>query len=305
MHARWKLFWKYRYLTLMIVPALAVLVLNNYLPMFGVFIAFKNINYIDGIWKSPWVGFDNFEFLFTSGSIWRIARNTVSYSIVFMIVNLLLSVAIAVAINEIRNRLLAKTYQTFLIMPYFLSMVVVSYLVYGFLNPEKGFLNHTIVEWLGKSHVFWYSETSYWPYILTIVSAWKGVGIGAVIYIAAIAGIDPEYYEAAVIDGASKWRQIFHITLPTIRPVIIIITILNMGHVFNSDFGLFYQVPMNSGPLYPVTDTVDTYVYRALKELNDIGMSSAAALVQSVLGFALVLLTNASVRRIDKDQALF
>ncbi|WP_338130504.1 ABC transporter permease [Cohnella ginsengisoli] len=305
MHARWKLFWKYRYLTLMIVPALAVLVLNNYLPMFGVFIAFKNINYIDGIWKSPWVGFDNFEFLFTSGSIWRIARNTVSYSLVFMIVNLLLSVAIAVAINEIRNRWLAKTYQTFLIMPYFLSMVVVSYLVYGFLNPEKGFLNHTIVEWLGRDHVFWYSETAYWPYILTIVSAWKGVGIGAVIYIAAIAGIDPEYYEAAVIDGASKWRQIFHITLPTIRPVIIIITILNMGHVFNSDFGLFYQVPMNAGPLYPVTDTVDTYVYRALKELNDIGMSSAAALVQSVLGFALVLLTNASVRKIDKDQALF
>lgn len=305
MHARWKLFWKYRYLTLMIVPALAVLVLNNYLPMFGVFIAFKNINYIDGIWRSPWVGFDNFEFLFTSGSIWRIARNTVSYSLVFMIVNLLLSVAIAVAINEIRNRWLAKTYQTFLIMPYFLSMVVVSYLVYGFLNPEKGLLNHTIVEWLGKSHVYWYSETAYWPYILTIVSAWKGVGIGAVIYIAAIAGIDPEYYEAAVIDGASKWRQIFHITLPTIRPVIIIITILNMGHVFNSDFGLFYQVPMNSGPLYPVTDTVDTYVYRALKELNDIGMSSAAALVQSVLGFALVLLTNASVRKIDKDQALF
>ncbi|MDG0791617.1 ABC transporter permease subunit [Cohnella ginsengisoli] len=305
LHARWKLFWKYRYLTLMIVPALAVLVLNNYLPMFGVFIAFKNINYIDGIWKSPWVGFDNFEFLFTSGSIWRIARNTVSYSLVFMIVNLLLSVAIAVAINEIRNRWLAKTYQTFLIMPYFLSMVVVSYLVYGFLNPEKGFLNHTIVEWLGRDHVFWYSETAYWPYILTIVSAWKGVGIGAVIYIAAIAGIDPEYYEAAVIDGASKWRQIFHITLPTIRPVIIIITILNMGHVFNSDFGLFYQVPMNAGPLYPVTDTVDTYVYRALKELNDIGMSSAAALVQSVLGFALVLLTNASVRKIDKDQALF
>ncbi|CAI6078627.1 putative multiple-sugar transport system permease YteP [Cohnella sp. JJ-181] len=305
MHARWKLFWKYRYLTLMIVPSLAVLVLNNYLPMFGVFIAFKDINYIDGIWRSPWVGFDNFEFLFTSGSIWRIARNTVSYSLVFMIVNLVLSVAIAVAINEIRNRLLAKSYQTFLIMPYFLSMVVVSYLVYGFLNPEKGFINHTIVEWLGNSHVFWYSETSYWPYILTIVSAWKGVGIGAVIYIAAIAGIDPEYYEAAVIDGASKWRQIFHITLPTIRPVIIIITILNMGHVFNSDFGLFYQVPMNSGALYPVTDTVDTYVYRALKELNDIGMSSAAALVQSVLGFALVLLTNASVRKIDKEQALF
>ena len=303
--SRAKTLWKYRALTLMILPSLAVLILNNYLPMFGVFIAFKNINYIDGIWGSPWVGFDNFAFLFSSGSLWRIARNTVSYSLTFMALNLVLSVAIAVAINEIRGRWLAKSYQTFLIMPYFLSMVVVSYLVYAFLNPDKGFLNRTVVEWLGMDRVFWYSEKEYWPYILTLVNSWKSVGIGAVIYIAAIAGIDPEYYEAAVIDGASKWRQIYHITLPTIRPVIIIITILNMGHVFNSDFGLFYQVPLNSGALYPVTDTVDTYVYRVLKELNDIGMSSAAALAQSVLGFALVWLTNSAVRRIDREQSLF
>ncbi|MFB9276532.1 ABC transporter permease [Cohnella cellulosilytica] len=302
---RMKLLWKYRYLTMMVAPPLVVLLLNNYLPMFGVFIAFKNINYIDGIWGSPWVGFDNFTFLFTSGSLWRITRNTVSYSLVFMAVNLLLSIGIAVAINEIRRRWLAKSYQTFLIMPYFLSTVVVSYLVYAFLNPDKGFLNHTIIEWLGEEKVYWYAEKGYWPYILTVVNAWRSVGIGAVIYIAAIAGIDPEYYEAAVIDGASKWRQIFHITLPTIQPVIIIITILNMGHVFNSDFGLFYQVPLNSGALYPVTDTVDTYVFRVLRELNDIGMSSAAALVQSVLGFAMVLMTNATVRKINKEQSLF
>jgi putative aldouronate transport system permease protein len=297
--------WKYRFLTLMMIPALTVLLLNNYLPMFGVFISFKNINYIDGIWGSPWVGFDNFTYLFSSGSVWRIARNTVSYSLVFMVLNLALSVMIAVAINEIRSRWLAKSYQTFLLMPYFLSMVVVSYLVYAFLHPDKGFLNNTVIEWFGLDRVFWYSEKEYWPYILTLVNAWKGVGIGAVIYIAAIAGIDPEYYEAAVIDGASKWKQIIHITLPTIQPVIIIITILNMGHVFNSDFGLFYQVPLNSGALYPVTDTVDTYVYRSLKELNDIGMSSAAALVQSVLGFVLVLATNSTVRKLNKEQALF
>ncbi len=297
--------WKYRALTIMLIPTTIVLLLNNYLPMFGVFIAFKNINYVDGIWGSPWVGFKNFEFLFSSGSLERIARNTIGYSLLFMVVNLLLSVAIAVAINEIRNRWLAKSYQTFFIMPFFLSAVIVSYLVYAFLNPEKGFMNQTVVQWLGMDNVFWYSEKEYWPYILTLVNAWKGIGIGAVIYIAAIAGIDPEYYEAAVIDGASKWKQIYHITLPTIKPIIIIITILNMGQVFNSDFGLFYQVPLNSGALYPVTDTVDTYVYRVLRELNDIGMSSAAALVQSVLGFLLVLLTNASVRKIDKDQALF
>ncbi|WP_238327615.1 ABC transporter permease [Paenibacillus gorillae] len=299
------LLWKYRYLTMMMLPALIVLLLNNYLPMFGVFIAFKNINYVDGIWKSPWVGFDNFTFLFSSGSLWRIARNTVLYSLVFMVFNLGLSVAIAVAINELRGRLLAKGYQTFLIMPYFLSMVVISYLTYAFLNPDKGFLNTTVLELLGKDHVFWYSEPAYWPYILTLVNAWKGVGIGAVIYIAAIAGIDPEYYEAAVIDGASKWRQIFHITLPSIQPIIIIMTILSMGHVFNSDFGLFFQVPMDSGALYPVTDTVDTYVYRVLMQMNDIGMSSAAALVQSILGFIMVILTNSAVRKINKDQALF
>ncbi|MBO9599296.1 MAG: sugar ABC transporter permease [Cohnella sp.] len=296
--------WKYRVLTFMMLPALLVIVLNNYLPMFGVFIAFKNINYIDGIWGSPWVGFDNFDFLFSSQSIWRITRNTVLYSLTFMVVNLVLSVAIAVAISELRGRLLAKGYQTMIIMPYFLSMVVVSYLVYAFLNPDRGFLNG-LLESFGLEKVFWYSETDYWPYILTLVNAWKSIGIGAVIYIAAIAGIDPEYYEAAVIDGASKWKQVFHITLPSIQPIVIIMTILSMGHVFNSDFGLFYQVPMDAGALYPVTDTVDTYVYRVLMELNDIGMSSAAALVQSVLGFILVLATNSAVRKINREQALF
>ena len=304
MKAYLRALWKYRVLTFMMFPALLIVVLNNYLPMFGVFIAFKNINYTDGIWGSPWIGFKNFEFLFSSQSIWRITRNTVLYSLTFMVVNLVLSVGIAVAISELRGRLLAKGYQTLIIMPYFLSMVVVSYLVYAFLNPDRGFVN-VLLESFGADKVFWYSETEYWPYILTLVNAWKSVGIGAVIYIAAIAGIDPEYYEAAVIDGASKWRQTIHITLPSIQPIIIIMTILSMGHVFNSDFGLFYQVPMDAGALYPVTDTVDTYVYRVLMELNDIGMSSAAALVQSVLGFFLVLATNSAVRKINREQALF
>ncbi len=296
--------WKYRFLTIMLVPALAVLIVNSYLPMFGVFIAFKNINYIDGLFGSPWVGFRNFEFLFNSGSLWRITRNTVLYSLTFMVFNTVVSVAIAVAINELRGRL-AKTYQTFLIMPYFLSMIVVGYLVYGFLNPDKGFLNASVLDWFGVDPVYWYSEKAYWPYILVLVNAWKNVGIGAVIYIAAIAGIDNEYYEAAVIDGATKWKQTLHITLPLIQPIIVILTILSMGSVFNSDFGLFYQVPMDSGALYPVTDTVDTYVYRVLIELNDIGMSSAAALAQSVLGFIMVLLTNSAVRKINSEQALF
>lgn len=301
----WRNFWQFRHLTLMIVPAAIVLVLNNYLPMFGLFIAFKKINFVDGIWGSPWVGFDNFTFLFSNGSLWRIVRNTIAYSLTFMILNLILSVAIALALNELHSRLAVKSYQSFMIMPHFLSMVIVSYLVYAFLHPTHGFINSTILEGMGKEPVSWYMEKTYWPFILTIVNAWKGVGIGAVIYIAAIAGIDPEYYEAAVIDGASKWKQMMHITLPAIMPIIIIMTILNMGHIFNSDFGLFYQVPMDSGVLYPATDTVDTYVYRVLMQLNDIGMSSAAAMVQSVLGFIMVFLTNGAVRKINSDQALF
>ncbi|WP_235549636.1 ABC transporter permease [Paenibacillus sp. Soil766] len=298
-------FWQFRTLTLMLVPAALVLLLNNYLPMFGLFIAFKKINYIDGIWGSPWSGFENFTFLFNNGSLWRIVRNTVGYSLTFMVVNLILSVAIALALNELRSRIAIKSYQSFLIMPHFLSMIIISYLVYAFLHPTQGFMNATILKWFDKEPVSWYMVKDYWPFILTFVSAWKGVGIGAVIFIAAIAGIDPEYYEAAVIDGASKWKQMMHITLPSIMPIIIIITILNMGHVFNSDFGLFYQVPLDSGVLYPVTDTVDTYVYRVLTQMNDIGMSSAASMVQSILGFIMVFVTNGVVRRINSDQALF
>jgi putative aldouronate transport system permease protein len=299
------LLWKYRYLTILMLPPVIVIILNNYLPIFGVFIAFKKINFVDGIFGSPWVGFDNFTFLFSSGSVWIITRNTILYSLAFMIVNTVLSVAIAIAINELRGRLLSKGYQSMLILPNFLSMVVISYLVYAFLHPTNGFINTTVFEWFGKDPVYWYTDKTYWPYILILVNAWKGVGIGAIIYIAAIAGIDPEYYEAAVIDGATKWQQIVHITLPTIQPIIIMFTILSMGSIFSSDFGLFYQVPLNSGALFPVTDTVDTYVFRVLMKMNDIGMSSAAALVQSILGFLMVILTNSAVRKINEEQSLF
>ncbi len=298
-------FWKYRYLTLMLLPAALVLFLNNYLPMFGVFIAFKDINFVDGFLSSPWVGFEKFKFLFQSDVLWRITRNTMLYSLAFMAVNLTLSVLIAVAVNEVKGRIFPKLYQSFFILPNFLSIVVISYLVYAFLNQGQGFINASVLPWLGMEPIDWYTEPEYWPFILILVNAWKSVGIGAVIYIAAIAGIDSEYYEAAVIDGASKWDQIRSITLPTIKPVIIIITILQMGSIFNAEFGLFYLVPFNSGSLYATTDVVDTYVYRALITLNDIGMSSAAALVQSVVGFILVFLTNYTVRRINPENALF
>lgn len=295
---------KYRVLLLMLLPVTLYLIINDYLPMFGVLIAFKNIDYVKGFFGSPWVGFENFKFLFATDA-WLITRNTVFYSLIFMIINLILTVSIAIGLNEIRNRFLSRFYQTTIILPHFLSMVVVSYLGFAFFSNEFGFINHNVLQPLGITPVNWYSEPRFWPYILVIINAWKGVGIGSVIYLAAIAGIDLEYYEAAIVDGASKWQQIRYITLPMIRPIIIIITILSLGSIFRSDFGLFYQVPLDSGALFDATQTIDTYVYRALLKMNDIGMASAAGLYQSAVGFVMVLVTNLIVRKISPENALF
>lgn len=296
--------WSYRALYLMFLPGLAVLLVNNYLPIFGIFIAFKDINYVDGIFGSPWVGFRNFEFLFNNEDALRAVRNTVLYSITFMTLTTALAVAVALLFNELRTRFLAKIYQSFMILPYFLSMVVVSYLVYAFLSPQGGFIN-VILDNLGVSEIDWYSSAQYWPFVFVIITLWKGVGYSAVVYIAGIAGIDTEYYEAAVIDGATRRQQAWSITLPMIRPLIIILTLLAMANIFVSDFGLFYQVTLDSGLLYETSDVIDTFVYRSLLKLNDIGMSSAAALIQSTVGFILVLSSNWLVRRISREDALF
>lgn len=300
----WRRLFSYRALYLMFVPGLIVLILNNYLPIFGVVIAFKDVNYIDGPFGSPWIGFRNFEFLFNNPDAIRAVRNTLGYSVTFMILTTVMSVVVALLFNELRNKYAARFYQSLMILPYFLSMVVVSYLVYGFLSPQGGFLNG-VMSGLGMKQIDWYASPEYWPYLLVLITLWKSVGYNSVVYIAGIAGIDSEYYEAAVIDGASRWHQALYITLPMIRPLIIILTLLAMANIFVSDFGLFYQVTLNSGMLYDTTDVIDTFVYRALMTLNDIGMSSAAALVQSVVGFILVLSSNLIVRRISRDDALF
>lgn len=296
---------KHKVLLLMLLPGVLFLLVNNYLPMFGIIIAFKNINYVDGILGSPWVGLDNFRFLFATSDAWIITRNTVLYNFVFIILNLVIAVSIAIALNELKNKLAAKFYQSIMFFPYFLSMVVVSYLVFAFLNVEYGFINKGILALFGLDELNWYSEPKYWPFILPLINLWKGVGYGCVIYLAAIIGIDNEYYEAALIDGASKWKQILHITIPLIRPVIIITTILAIGGIFRSDFGLFYQTTLNSGALYPTTLVIDTYVYNALINMGNLGMSAAAGLYQSVVGFFLVLGSNWIVRKVDKDQAVF
>lgn len=301
---------KYGVFYIMMAPGLLVLLMNNYLPMIGSLIAFKQIEYtsasfVQSFLDSKWVGWANFDYLFSTSDAWTITRNTLFYNAVFIILNLVIGVSLALLFNAMRNRRLAKFHQTTMFLPYFLSMVVISYLVYAFLNPEIGIINKVVLPWFGLDAIDWYTESKWWPYILPIVNTWKGIGYYAVIFLAAIIGIDNEYYEAATIDGASKWRQIHSITLPLIRPVIIILTFLQIGRIFYSDFGLFFQVTRNSGILYDTTLVIDTYVYQGFIVSGDIGMSSAAGLYQAVVGFALVLVSNLVIRRVSKDDALF
>ncbi|NEN83540.1 ABC transporter permease [Paenibacillus elgii] len=290
---------------LMMLPAGLVLIVNNYIPMFGVIIAFKNINYAKGIFQSPWIGFQNFKFLFSTEAAWIITRNTICYNAVFIVLNLLIAVAFAMMFNEMRSRFLSKFHQSTMFLPFFLSMIVVSYLVYAFLGQDHGFLNTVVFPKFGIEPIEWYSEPKYWPLILPIVNVWKNIGYYTVIYMAAMLGIDNEYYEAALIDGASKWQQIKNITIPLIVPVMIVMTLLQIGKIFYADFGLFFQVTRNAGALYPATQVIDTYVYQTFLSMGDIGMSSAAGLFQSVIGFILVLGSNLIVRRSSKENALF
>ncbi|MEF7438091.1 ABC transporter permease subunit [Paenibacillus lautus] len=296
---------KYKWLLLMTLPGIVYLFINNYVPMYGVILAFKNYNYVDGIWGSAWAGFDNFKFLFNSQDAYIITRNTFLYNFVFIVLNLVLAVLIALLINEIKDKAISRFYQSTFLLPHIISMVVVAYLVYSFLNVDSGLVNRLLVNWFGSESVSWYGEPKYWPYILVIVNAWKNVGYLSIIYFASIIGIDKEYYEAATIDGATKWKQMTRITIPLILPVITTMTLLAVSGILRSDFGLFYQVPMNTGALIPTTNTIDTFVYRAMIQSGDIGMSTAAGFYQSVVCLVLILVANTAVRRINKRDALF
>lgn len=286
------------------LPGFIYLLINNYMPLAGLQIAFKNFNYRDGMWGSAWNNFQNFTYLFGSNDIKVILRNTILYNILFIVVGMILGVAVAILLNEIRSKIAQRFYQTVILLPYLMSMVIVSYLAYAYLAPESGMFNG-ILDALGLDKIDFYRESEYWPFILLFINQWKSIGFGMILYYSSLVGISKDYYEAAMLDGASKWQQIRHITLPLLKPTVITLLILNCGNIMRSDFGLFYQVPQNSGMLYNVTDTIDTYVYRMLMINNDIGVSSAAGFIQSVVGFALVLTVNAVIRRLDKDNALF
>ena len=252
------------------------------------------------------MGLNNFTYLFKTKDAFNITRNTLLYNITFIILGTIIAITIAILLNEIRHKLMKQVYQTIILLPYLISIVVVSYLVFALLSSETGFVNNTILKALGKEPISWYTEPKYWPYILVIVHVWKTFGYDCILYYATLVGIDHSYYEAAVIDGANRWNQILHVTLPSLLPTIITLTLMAIGKIFYSDFGLFYQVPMDSGPLLDVTSTIDTYVYRGLIRLNDIGMSSAAGFYQSVVGFILVLLANWAVKKVGgEENALF
>ena len=292
-------------LYLMMLPALLYLLINNYIPMAGMVIAFKKLNFAKGIWASPWAGLKNFKFLFASKDAWIITRNTLLYNVAFILVNMVVGIAIAILITEIRNTKLKKIYQSAILLPFLMSKVILSYIVYALLSAENGLVNNSILPLFHIDPIQWYQKPKYWPAILIIANCWKGVGYGCLIYIASLIGIDPSFYEAARLDGASKWQEITKITLPSLVPTIITLLLLSIGRIFYSDFGLFYQVPMNSGVLFPTTNVIDTYVYRALIEQGNISMSSAAGVYQSLVGFCVVMLSNWIVRKVDKDQALF
>ncbi|MBO2943693.1 sugar ABC transporter permease [Paenibacillus sp. F411] len=298
-----------RFMLLMILPGTIWFLIFAYLPMFGTVLAFKDFRispdgFFASVFNSEWVSFKNFEYLFTTNDAYIITRNTILYNMAFIILGLVVAVGFAMLLNELLNKRLAKIYQTGMFLPHFLSWIIISYFAFTFLSVDKGTLNQ-IITFFGGDPVSWYSEGKYWPYILVFVGIWKGVGYNSVIYLAAITGIDKSYYEAAVIDGASKWKQARYITLPLLKPLMIILTILAIGGIFRSDFGLFYQLPKDSGALYPVTNVIDTFVYRGLVNMGDIGMSTAAGLYQSMVGLVLILLSNYIVRKIEKDHALF
>ena len=289
---------------LMGVPGFIYLLINNYLPLEGLQIAFKQFNYRDGMWGSKWNDFENFTYLLGSDDIKIILRNTILYNLVFIVVGMVLGVAVAILLNEVKNKIAKQFYQTVILLPYLMSMVIVAYLAYAYLAPESGMING-ILSALGMDKIDFYRESKFWPFILLFINQWKTIGFGMILYYSSLVGISKDYYEAAMLDGASKLQQIRYITLPLLKPTIITLLILNCGNIMRSDFGLFYQVPQNSGMLYSVTDTIDTYVYRMLMINNDIGVSSAAGFIQSIVGFVLVLTVNAIIRKLDKDNALF
>ncbi|MCR5102441.1 MAG: ABC transporter permease subunit [Butyrivibrio sp.] len=299
-----KRFKRYIPVYLLMFPGLLYLFINNYMPLPGLIVAFKQYNARKGIYGSPWAGLSNFAYLFQTNDAWLITRNTILYNVAFIIINTVLAITVAILLSEMWGKV-KNFYQSAILLPHLISSVIIGYLVFAFFSVENGFVNNFILEKLGIEAISWYSEPKYWPFIIVFVSSWKAIGYNCIIYLSTLLGFDRSFYESAMIDGATKWQQIKYITLPLLKPTVIMLTLMAVGRIFYSDFGLFYQVPMNQGALYPTTQTIDTYVYRGLLQLGNISMSAAAGVYQSIIGFAMILGANMLVRKLDKESALW
>lgn len=286
------------------LPTIILLGIFSYWPMFGVILAFKNYKVPKGILGSPWAGFKNFEFFFKSQDAWRVTRNTLGLNFLFITMGIICGVIFALIMFEVKQRRQVKVYQTISIIPSFLSWVAVGYIVYSLLDPGKGLVNQ-LLALFGMEGINWYARPEYWPVILLVTKIWQSVGLGSIIYYAALMGVDNSLYEAADMDGASKLQKTWYVSIPQIVPIIIIMGILDVGKIFRADFGLFYNVTRDVGALYPTTDVIDTYVFRALMSQGNIGMSSAVGLFQSVVCFVTLMVTNTIVNKISPDNSLF
>lgn len=291
-------------LILMCLPAIAFFFIFSYMPMPGAYIAFTNFQYNKGIFNSPFVKLNNFKFLFTSGQLMLLLKNTVLYNIAFIVIGNFVQLAFAIMLNEVRNKSFVKITQSLMFLPYFISDVLVSLLVYNLLNYDYGFVSN-LVRSLGGTMPKIYQTAKAWPTVIILVNLWKGTGYGTVVYFAAITGIDSSMMEAAQIDGASGWQRIRYITLPCLKPTVVILFLFAIGGILKGNFGLFYNMVGNNSVLFPTTDIIETYVYRAMMNNFNFAQSSAVGLFQSVVGFFIVMGANALVKHIEPEMALF
>ena len=291
-------------LLFMLLPALLYVIVFSYIPMSGLVLAFKRYQYAGGIYGSPWVGLDNFKALMVAGKLGQVTRNTLLYNIAFIFLGVVFEMGSAILLNELFSKCFKKIAQSLMFLPYFISWVVAGAIMYNIFNYEKGVFN-SILNMLGAQPFDLYNSPGAWPVILIFLKLWKQTGYGSVVYLAAITGLDQEMFEAASIDGANAWQKIRYITIPVLRPTMMILVLMGIGNIFRGDFGLFYQTVKSSAILQPVTDVIDTYVFRLLITNSDIGVSAAAGLYQSLLCFATITICNRLVKRANPDYALY
>lgn len=296
--------YKYRVYLLMLTPAVIYTLLFAYYPMTGVVMAFKKYSYAGGIWGSPWNGLENFKFFFKSGQAGLVTRNTVLYNLLFIVINMLFQIAVAILLTEIRNKYFRKISQSIMFLPYFISWVIVGVMAFNIFSSDYGFMNR-LITYLGGEKISFYTKPQVWPFILMFFNVWKNIGYGSVLYLAAIMGIDTSIYEAAAIDGANVYQRIFKVTIPMIMPTATILLLLSVGGIFKGNFDMFYNLVGNNGLLYHYTDVIDTLTFRALISSNNFGMSAAIGLYQSVLCLITIITVNKMVGMYNKDYTLF